>query len=267
MVGTKAIAAWTIVSLTAGLASAQIQEETGDRGASPSSRPTPDLAAVAKRIIHQTNDFRKQHGRQQVRSDSKLMKTAADFAQYMAEHDKYGHTADGRRPAQRASQHGYEYCIVTENIAYQYSSRGFGGKRLARRFENGWEDSPGHRKNMLDRDVTETGVGVARSASSGAYYAVQMFGRPKSKQIEFQVANPGADTVEYTLKGRGSQKDFSLPPRVTRTHQRCRPGKLEFQEDGKRRTIAIENGGRYTVAGKPDQVSAQRDGGQARKTQ
>jgi hypothetical protein len=175
------------------------------------------------------------------------METARDFARFMVENDKYGHTADGRRPSERASQHGYRYCIIAENIAYQYSSQGFGGKQLARRFVRGWENSPEHRKNMLDRDVTETGVGVARSASSGAYYAVQMFGRPSSKQIEFQVSNHGAETASYTVKGHKGERTFSLPPRVTRTHQRCRPAKLEFSQDGERRTISIENGGHYAI--------------------
>lgn len=36
----------------------------------------------------------------------------------MAKTGKYGHAADGRKPAERAAAHGYEYCIVRENIAY-----------------------------------------------------------------------------------------------------------------------------------------------------
>jgi hypothetical protein len=39
----------------------------------------------------------------------------------------------------------------------------------------------------------------ARAAQSetGYYYAVQMFGRPRSKSITFRVANKSGTTVEY----------------------------------------------------------------------
>jgi uncharacterized protein YkwD len=41
----------------------------------------------------------------------------------------------------------------------------------------GWKRSPGHRRNLLAREATQTGVAVARS-DQGYYYAVQLFGRP-----------------------------------------------------------------------------------------
>ena len=41
------------------------------------------------------------------------------------------------------------------------NSSGFTPKELADGFLEGWKQSPGHRKNMLDPDVTQIGVGVA----------------------------------------------------------------------------------------------------------
>jgi hypothetical protein len=81
---------------------------------------------------------------------------------------------------------------------------------------------------MLDPDVTETGVAVARSEQTGYYYAVQMFGRPRSQAIEFKVQNPLGVEVEYTIDDR----TYSLPPRLIRTHQRCRPAELTFRFPG-----------------------------------
>jgi hypothetical protein len=75
---------------------------------------------------------------------------------------------------------------------------------------------------MLNPHVTETGVVVAQSEESGHFYAVQMFGRPRSAQIEFEIVNESRATVRYTL----GDQTFRLPPRHTRTHQRCRPSKL-----------------------------------------
>jgi uncharacterized protein YkwD len=205
---------------------------------------------VAQAIIERTNRFRARKGRAEVDANARLLETAQYFADYMARTDRYGHTADGQRPSQRAREHGYEYCIVSENIAYQYSSRGFEQSELIERFMHGWKTSPGHRKNMLDPDVTETGVAVAQSEATGYIYAVQMFGRPKSASIGFEVANQSGETVHYQIGDR----TFPLPPRYTRTHEICRPTELTFtwRANDERRSKSFEpqDGDRF-VATKP----------------
>ncbi|MBX9624697.1 MAG: CAP domain-containing protein [Gemmataceae bacterium] len=188
----------------------------------------PDLAKVAERIVEQTNEFRKKEGRGPVKANPKLADTAKSFAAFMAEKDLYGHTADGSTPADRAKTHEYDYCLVLENIAYAFDSLGFEAPKLADQFVTGWKESPGHRKNMLDPDATETGVAVARSEATGHYYAVQMFGRPKSAAIEFKVENKAGEEVAYTL---GDQK-LTLPAGFTRTHTVCRPAELTFPGPG-----------------------------------
>ena len=42
----------------------------------------------------------------------------------------------------------------------------------------GWMDSPGHRANILDRDLTQIGVGRAEGGSYGVYWT-QVFGTPR----------------------------------------------------------------------------------------
>jgi len=76
------------------------------------------------------------------------------------------------------------------------------------KFFEGWKHSPGHRKNMLDPDVTETGVAVAQSEDTHYFYAVQIFGRPKSMSIAFQLTNESDKTIQYEIAGQ----TFSLPP-------------------------------------------------------
>lgn len=216
-----------------------------------------DLAEAADRIVQATNRFRERKERQPVVKNDELTAAARYFAEFMAQNDKYGHTADGQRPADRAASHGYDYCIVSENIAYQYSSVGFEGQELSQAFVVGWKESPGHRKNMLDRDVTETGVAIAQSSKSNTYYAVQMFGRPRSAAIEFAITNASQQAVEYSIAGR----TFPLAPRVTRTHQRCRPEDVVFlwdsadtdageenQDEPARTTIRPQDGDRFVVA-------------------
>jgi uncharacterized protein YkwD len=223
--------------------SADVVQLTGSRRTSTESNP--DLARAATVIISRTNSFRQDQGRQPVEIHPILTATAQDFATYMARTDRYGHSADGNQPAERAKQHGYAYCLVSENIAYQYSSAGFTPAELVSGFVEGWQQSPGHRQNMLAPEVTETGVAVAQSDESGYYYAVQMFGRPQSLMVEFGITNMSDATVRYRIE----DETFPLPPRYTRTHQRCQTTAVTFQwptgQPGP--TIQPGNGVQYTV--------------------
>ena len=181
----------------------------------------------AERIVFEaTNDFRREQGLESVKSNPALAKAAQEFADYMARTDRYAHNADGRQPADRARSKGYDYCLVSENIAFQFSSAGFRTAELASGFVNGWKKSPGHRKNMLEPAATDAAVAMAHSDKSGRYYAVQMFGRPKSERIEFRISNGTQQNVKYQL----GDKAHSLRPREARTHWLCGPDDLTLGE-------------------------------------
>ena len=205
----------------------------------------PELPETARRIVASTNAFRRQENLPAIKSDVHLLSAARYFANFMARTDKYGHTADGNEPATRAKNFGYEYCIVAENIAYQFNSAGFATGELATRFVEGWKNSPGHRRNMLDPNVTDTAVAIARSGATDHYYAVQLFGRPKSEAVEFSVANRAHAAVEYSV----DDQTFPLPPRATRTHQLCKRVELGFRgktlrpDNGQRLVVVNEEGG------------------------
>jgi uncharacterized protein YkwD len=206
----------------------------------------PDLERVARIIIDRTNAFRKEEGRKKVEPNPRLTQAAKYFAGYMAKNDRYGHHADGRRPADRAKKFGYDYCIVLENIAYEYDSQGFETDELGKAFFEAWKHSPGHRRNMLDGDVTDTGVAVARSEKTGYYYAVQMFGRPHSMAIEFTVVNRSDARVTYQV----GKQSFPLAPDYTRTHTRCRPAKVTFKLPGSEtKSVEPQRGARFVITG------------------
>ena len=139
---------------------------------------------------------------------------------------------------------------VLENIAYEYNSAGFTAEALAGDCVRGWENSPGHRKNMLDPDVQDIGVGLARSSRTGRYYAVQDFGRPKSAMITFKVSNRTDTPVAYTIDGQ----TFTASPGYTITYERCRPPELRFQWGDKanvteaaRKVFRPASGASYTI--------------------
>jgi uncharacterized protein YkwD len=214
----------------------------------------PDLKDVARRVVDRTSAFRKEEGRDPVAVSDELTATARYFANHMARNDEYGHTADGNQPSDRAKRHGYDFCIVLENIAHAFDSRGFDAEPLADKFFTGWKESPGHRKNMLDPDVTETGVAVARSETTGHYYAVQLFGRPKSGAIVFKVENRSDEAVKYTTGGQ----EFELAPRVVRTHIHCRPAEVTFAwPGGKSEAVKPPTGGRLVVTRDGDSFAVQ----------
>ena len=207
---------------------------------------SPALGEATRLIMEGTNRFRKQEGRGELKSQQQLVATARDFADFLARTDKFSHEADGSEPTERAKKHDYAPCIVAENIAYEYNSAGFETEDLARRFIEGWKKSPGHRKNMLDPDVLEAGMAVAQSKESGKYYAVQVFGRPRSAAIEFSVVNESDAKIEYRL----GDEDLSLEPRVTRIHQQCRASELRFawtEAEGKPGSFQPGQGDRFIV--------------------
>lgn len=204
-----------------------------------------DPAEAARLVVEQTNQFRRSQGVRPTASSRALEQAARSFAEFMARTDRYGHEADGKQPPERAKAHGYDYCMVSENIAYQFQSAGFRSRDLAQRLVRGWEVSPGHRRNMLDPDATEIGVAIARSPKSGRYYAVQMFGRPNSSRIEFRIANHSPAAVRYELGGEW----FHLPPRVTRKHGQCRIETLTLRLPGDQEPTSVQpaHGERYAV--------------------
>ncbi|HMO27065.1 MAG TPA: CAP domain-containing protein, partial [Tepidisphaeraceae bacterium] len=182
-----------------------------------------DVQAVAQQIVERTNAFREQQEQSTLQVNDRLTSAAQSFAEFMARTHEYSHTADGRQPAERATAARYEHAIIAENIAFHFSSRGFETDALAKQMTQGWIDSPGHRKNMLDPDVTEIGVGVARS-ENGVYYGVQLFGRPKSMQITIRITNRSERLLKYTI----DDETFEIDSLIERRHVRARPGVLKF---------------------------------------
>lgn len=247
--------------LTAATAGAGAQQaHRGEALHVKTQRPTQgpvDLAAATEAVVRGVNAFRAAKGLQELETDPKLAEAAQGFADFMASADKYGHQADGSTPAQRARDHGYDYCIVAENIAYQFDSTGFTTDALATAFVEGWKGSPEHRENMLSPVMTETGAGAALSRQSGRYYAVQLFGRPASASIEFRLANDADTLVEYAV----GERTFELPPRFTRRHRECRPAAIDLRWPGQQEDITIRpsDGDRYRILRRDGRLRVERE--------
>ncbi|PHQ35544.1 CAP domain-containing protein [Rhodopirellula bahusiensis] len=187
------------------------------------------VTQVEEAIVKQINDYREKKELRRLELDDELQATAKKFAAFMAESGKYGHHADGKTPAQRAKEAGYEYCVVRENIAYRTNTGEVTAESLIDIFVQGWIDSPPHHENIVAKHITQTGVAVATTDQT-TYYAVHLFGRPKSAQIEISVLNRSGKAKTLSIETNESVDDFEMPPRTTVSMKRCFP--TTFRVDG-----------------------------------
>ncbi len=217
----------------------------------------PDLPAAEAAIVEMTNAFRAENKLAPVRPNPKLAAAARAYAKTLTGYAALSHTADGTTPADRILRAGYRYCQVGENLATLLDTRGFTADEYARRAVQGWEDSPGHRQNMLMPHVTETGVAVVRSSPTvPKYIAVQLFGRPEAAKYRFKVTNTAAKAVTYTFNGA----DNTVAPREIITHTACLPGSLSFPTGGKTGAAARYEAGDgqvYTLKSTPTGIAVE----------
>jgi hypothetical protein len=191
---------------------------------------TPDIAATEAAIVEMTNAFRAEQKLLPVRTNPQLVAAARAYARKLGAYSGLSHTADGTTPSERVAQAGYRYCQVGENLASIFDTRGFDAQDYAKRAVEGWEESPGHRKNMMLPFVTEIGVAVAPTASTESkYVAVQLFGRPESTKYTFKITNISGREVAYAFEEQAN----TVSPREIITHAACLPGTIEFDTGAK----------------------------------
>ena len=118
---------------------------------------TLDAQAAASMI----SLYRENNGLGRVAVDPELMKVAESQSQAMASRNKLDHDVKGPL-AKRLGASGYPAKAAVENVSAGYHT-------LAEAF-SGWRDSPPHRANMLNRDVTK--LGIAASYAPNTKYKV-----------------------------------------------------------------------------------------------
>lgn len=139
-------------------------------------------ALTANAIVQLTNEERVANGLPALTENSLLNTIAEMRAKDMLEKDYFEHISPtGEQASDLAQYVGYQYEIIAENI-------GAGDFINNRKIVNGWMQSPGHRENILSRDVQEIGAAILKGKMKGSetYIAVQIFGlqsRPLRKTI------------------------------------------------------------------------------------
>ncbi len=94
-----------------------------------------------------------------LRVDPRLARVARGHSEDMAASGFVGHVSSTTgTPADRVSRSGLAPALILENVARAYSPE---------EAQAGLMNSPGHRRNVLHRDVTDVGVGVVLGREVG----------------------------------------------------------------------------------------------------
>ncbi|MGW0659047.1 sigma-70 family RNA polymerase sigma factor [Streptodolium elevatio] len=122
--------------------------------APPPPSPTRSAPSLEQQVLDLVNVERAKAGCGPVRLDPKLHSAAQKHAQDMAARRYFDHQApDGTGPGDRITAAGYRWSAWAENLHQ--------GPTAAPSAVTTWMDSSVHRKNMLDCDLTQMGVGTA----------------------------------------------------------------------------------------------------------
>jgi stress response protein SCP2 len=144
-----------------------------DFGVDVAEEPAPvvDAGGPLAEVVAATNVERARHGLAALTVDARLAAAAQAHSEDMVRRDFFSHAnPDGQQVWDRALARGYPYRKVAENIA--------AGQRSAAEVVRGWMDSPGHRANILDGELTQIGVGHALGGGYGTTWT-QVFGTPR----------------------------------------------------------------------------------------
>ncbi|MDQ3673498.1 MAG: CAP domain-containing protein [Gemmatimonadota bacterium] len=122
-------------------------------------------------ILTLVNAERKRRGISELAWNPRLDQAAKLHARNMATYRKMAHVIpESKTPTltHRAQYVAYPYSMIAENIAL--------GHPDAESVVRDWMASPGHRRNILNPQVSEIGTGVVRSTTGGLYFC-QVFGK------------------------------------------------------------------------------------------
>jgi uncharacterized protein YkwD len=152
------------------LAACTLPANSTSSPSAPSTAPST-IGATESRIFNLVNAERRRQGLPNLVYSAQLDRMARIQAQNMARFQKMAHVLpESTLPTltDRARESGYPFARLAENVALGYPN--------AASVVEGWMASKGHRANILNRDVEETGIAIARSSAGGLYYC-QVFGR------------------------------------------------------------------------------------------
>ena len=133
----------------------------------PEQKPSTDFSSYQQQVLDLVNVERTKRGISALTLDSNLSSVATKKSQDMVNKNYFDHTSPTYgSPFDMMKQFGISYRTAGENIAK--------GQKTPQEVVTAWMNSEGHRKNILNPNFTNLGVGIAKD-SKGTTYWTQMF--------------------------------------------------------------------------------------------
>ena len=144
----------------------------------PNTAEPPSLAVatdIEEQVFQAINRIREENNLAPLSAAKDLSLVARLHSRDMATRDYFSHVSpEGDNLRKRVAGNGItNWNRLAENIAMNY-----GYNNPATIAVKGWLESPSHRHNIFDGNLTETGIGVALDAK-GRIYLTQLFVRRK----------------------------------------------------------------------------------------
>lgn len=161
-------------------------EGAGDKGTTPETpnngqndgAETPDantdnntMTDQEQEMLRLVNEARSQNGLQSLKADMELTNVARIKSQDMIDNNYFSHNSPTYgSPFDMMKDFGVSYVKAAENIA---------GNQNATSAHDALMNSPGHRKNILDPDMTHIGIGIQQGGQYGNMFTQMFVSRPQ----------------------------------------------------------------------------------------
>ncbi len=161
-------------------------------------------------LLKETNKERTSHKLERLTDNTLLDRAAQTKAEDMAKQNYWSHkTPDGKEPWVFIDKTGYKYYKIAENLAYGFNSS---NSTVA-----GWMNSTEHRENILDKDFSEVGFGIANSnnfqGQGPETIVVAMYGKPAPIKATVSAQNnetpDSASKISYIQALTGGRAPWS----------------------------------------------------------
>ncbi|RKY16109.1 MAG: hypothetical protein DRQ55_18705 [Planctomycetota bacterium] len=130
----------------------------------------PDVRAAEWKVLAQMNQFRANNGLKPLRMATRVRLVARDRSRSMKSLNYFDHVSPGGATAATLmNRRGVKYAFWGENIGWtKYMGEMEGAKWMV----NWWKNSPGHRRNMLNKGFNYVGIGIAKDGPKLLYTMV-----------------------------------------------------------------------------------------------
>jgi uncharacterized protein YkwD len=139
-------------------------------------RTTFKLGETEQKLVDAANASRRKEKIDDLVVNRILCQIALRHAENMAKQEKMDHVLDGKGPAKRTTEGGYNYRVVGENLA-QASGDADAPPPPPADIHDNWMKSKPHRANLMNPKFKHIGLAVVKS-EKGTYYYCQVFATP-----------------------------------------------------------------------------------------